>query len=56
MGVTAEKPTQLGARVYKKHRAMILKMSERRTKKEGQEVSEAQIVREAIEEKFMRDA
>lgn len=42
-----EKPRLLSFRVYEKHRVMIKKLAK------NKKVSEAQVIREAIEEKFM---
>ena len=44
-----EKPTQLGARVFKRHREIIRKLAKKLN------VSEAEIVRAAIQEKWERE-
>lgn len=52
-----DKERGLSARVYKKkHQVMITKLASKLSKDRGADVSEAQVVREAIEAKFMKEA
>lgn len=49
MKTKPEKPTQLGARVFMRQRTAIKKKAAQLTKVEGSEVSEAEVVRRAID-------
>lgn len=47
---STEKPRKIGVAIYERHRLMVRKLAEKR------KVSNAEVVRESIEEKFKRDA
>lgn len=45
-----EKPTNLGAKVYRRHRVMLRKLARHETKTEGRKVSMNEVLRTAIEQ------